>query len=279
MGVFFALPHACPTLYDKANKSPLARLARFMYELVQLVFSSVLDKSDIERAEYLGHELLQAVPVIFPDFGQKPKFHYSFAHIGTTLQRHGPSPFWSGFAFESRLGDLKRACLLVSNNHGVAARGGDLALEMFAVQTRSSQLAGPIVPLIDWIMSLDFSFGSDASTGMDSIRRYFRDRDISLTGVEPVRSAKRYEGACCAFNSASFLSLSHCERGVDSPDIVYVENMCQILGIYTSSSYSYIYIYIYIATCCCCCCCIAVVVVAMQLLIAVICCMSLLLLA
>lgn len=242
IGVFFALPHAYPTLFADANKSPLAVFARFMYELVQLVLSTVLDKTDIERAEYLGHELLQAVPALFSDFGQKPKFHYGLAHIGTTLERHGPTPCWSGFAFESRLGDLKRACLLVANNRGVAARGADLALEMFALRTRATRLVGSISPLTDWLVSLDLNFGRRDSghwDGVETVAEYLVGQRIPLCGTELVREAQRYEGACCAFNRESFLVLEPHAHALDSREVVYVHSMCQILGMTVSIALQY----------------------------------------
>lgn len=126
MGVFFCLPLVLPSLFDTASELSLPMFAVRLYELMQIVLSSVVDDQDITRVEELGAWLLAKVPVVFPDFGNKPKFHYGLAHIGLSLRRHGPTPYWSSFAFESRLGELKRACLLVSNNHGVAHRGASL---------------------------------------------------------------------------------------------------------------------------------------------------------
>lgn len=106
-----------PSLFDSTNTSGLAAFLQALFELVQIVFSSVLDSVDLERADELAKRLLISVPTVFNE--TKPKYHYALGHIVLCLRRHGPSPFWSGFAFESRLGDLKRACLMVANNKGI----------------------------------------------------------------------------------------------------------------------------------------------------------------
>ena len=223
------LPFALPSLYRATNVTPLAVFARQLYELAQLVFSTVLDEDDLTRAEFLGHQLLSSVPSLFADFGQKPKFHYAFAHIGTTLRRHGPTPFWSSFGFESRLGDVKRACLLVANNHGVAQRGADIVLESFAVRTRTSRLAADATPLIDWLLA------AMIDTDVMSLREQLQRHD--LHGTEIVREAIRFEGLYAAFSRESFIVLppARAVRSIDDYEFVYVDRMCLITGMSIAS--------------------------------------------
>ena len=224
LGVFFVLPYVYPPLFSSSNESD-HMFAKRLYELAQIVFLSCIEDADVTRAEFLGHQLLAQVPVLFADFGQKPKFHYAFAHIGTTLRRHGPSPYWSSFSFESRLGDLKRACLLVANNHGVAQRGADLVLETFAVRTRACRLSGPPTVLVDFLMQ--------QTAVTDDMRQQLAAFERS--GAEMVRDVIRYEGSRAAFNRGSFVAMPHLtgdQRG--EWFYAYVSRMCRVLGAFIS---------------------------------------------
>lgn len=221
LGLFFALPYAYPRLFRKDNADGLAVFARYLYELTLIVFGTIVDADDVKRAGFLGNELLKRVPALFEDFGQKPKFHYAFAHIATTLSRHGPTPYWSSFSFESRLGDLKRACLLVANNHGVAQRGADIIMESFSVRTRGSRHTGCTGPLIEWLRQ-DVTMG-DADVA--DLREQLLQ--LELSGAELVREVVRFEGKYSAFNRDSIILL---RTSAGQDEYVYVRRMCSITG-------------------------------------------------
>lgn len=219
LGLFLALPMVKPVLFAATNKSALSDFAKKLYELVQVVFSAAFDEQDLSRAEFLSFELLKAVPTVFADFGDKPKFHYALGHIAETLRRHGPSPFWSSFALESRLGDLKRACLLVANNKGVAERGGNLTMEMFCLRRRASRFSRTAVPLSVWLMehcgsTVADTFGEE--TGLRQLQH------------QPVYDMTRFEGTFSAFERGSFISFHRCPLWTAKPSLVYVVRMSKL---------------------------------------------------
>ena len=196
MGLFLALPRALPDLFS--SDSTLSQFANKLFEVVQIVFSSVIEDADIARLESLCRFLLPRIPDVFTDFGNKPKFHYALGHCALMLQRHGPAAFWSSFAFESRLGDLKRACLLVANNTGVAQRGGDLVMEMFALRCNTAtRTTGFQMALVDWVCSHASCFS--AKLGAET-----RTLD-GLTFSTPVLNVDRFEGQHSAFERGCFL--------------------------------------------------------------------------
>lgn len=185
-----------PALFS--GSSPLCLFAQRLYEATQLVFSSVLDSDDIARLEMLCRLLLSEVPAIFPEFGDKPKFHYGFAHVVLCIQRHGPSPYWSSFAFESRLGDLKRACILVGNNKGVARRGGEMIFELFALKRKLCKLNGFVQPMLDWIRLYPA-----ATDPMVAAQRAGELEKLQL--ATPVIDVERFEGEKCAFSRGAVI--------------------------------------------------------------------------
>ena len=78
MGLFFCLPLAIAELYN--NDSLISQFAVRLFEVTQLMFTSVLERADIDRLDSLCRWLLPRVPDVFVDFGNKPKFHYALAH-------------------------------------------------------------------------------------------------------------------------------------------------------------------------------------------------------
>lgn len=199
-----------------------------LFELMQIVCSSVLDKHDISRAEHLAKQLLSQTPHIFVDFGNKPKFHYGLGHIALMLERHGPTPFWSSFAFESRLGDLKRACLLVANNKGVAQRGGDLAMEMFSLRNRRTEFCGCSLPLIDWACNKATEFATVIPSTL-ATEDAFRGLELH----SPVADVRRFEGFLSAFTVGAYIGLPVVEGPpyLAGCAIFHVRSMCLIQGI------------------------------------------------
>lgn len=192
-----------------------------LYELMQIVLSSVVDDQDITRVEELGAWLLAKVPVVFPDFGNKPKFHYGLAHIGLSLRRHGPTPYWSSFAFESRLGELKRACLLVSNNHGVAHRGASLALEMSLLGlVGGHHVVSSALPLFDWAVQ------KGGSVAM--LRTALDEEPVLLS--DTVEDVVRFEGTASAFSRGSVIvSFDFRSNPLLSGECLYeVHRMCRL---------------------------------------------------
>lgn len=226
IGMFFALPVVLPQLYDSANHSQLSVYARYLFELVQIVFSSSLEDADLQRADYLSTCLLQSTPVVFTDFGNKPKFHYALAHVATTLRRHGPSPYWSSFALESRLGDLKRACLLVANHKGVPKRGGDLIMEMYSLKRRSSVMKGTPRSLAQWVSECTNSSGHASPAAALS---HFPELS-AFSGGEAVCNLQRFESTAAAFSVNSFITRKHSPLRGSASAMFYVSDMCQVLS-------------------------------------------------
>ena len=229
MGLFFALPAVLPELFS--GQSQLSLFAVRLFELVQLVFASVLEADDVARMVALCKLLLPAVPDVFPaeNFGSKPKFHYGLGHIATCIERHGPSAFWSSFAFESRLGDLKRACLLVGNNKSVAARGGNIIYELFALSRRTSRCVGTPLPFIDWI-------NNTCDVAMKDARELMRTADeVGLPLATYVVDMERFEGLYSAFSRGAFV-VPYAYDSVpvlSSSHMFFVRRICGVQGPYT----------------------------------------------
>ena len=245
MGMFFALPIVMPDVFSVSN-SVLSSFAEGLYELMQIVFSSVLDDKDLERCLHLSQRLLVSVPSVFVDFGDKPKFHYGFAHIHMMLQRHGPTPFWSSFAFESRLGDLKKACLLVANNKSVWRRGGDLIMEMFALHQRQCVLNGTTMPLFDWACNRATACTRALSDALHT--------EPALRGLElqvPVIDVRRFEGLLSAFSTGAYVGKPSTKGPpyVTDGSIYLVTTMCLVQGVLILSCLSTL-LYMSVWLCC-----------------------------
>lgn len=191
VGLFFALPAVLPKLFEDRNKDVHALFAQKLYEVTQTAFSSVVDKTDLLRLKDLCIWLLAHVPAVFIDFGNKPKFHYAFAHTVLSLERHGPSPYWSSFAFEARLGELKRTCLLIGNNKSVALHGAKMAVEKFILELRVATEYKSAVPLGEWLE--------------DKCEVDFRASELGVVEGDKVADVDRFEGDLVSFSRGSFV--------------------------------------------------------------------------
>lgn len=144
------------------------------------------------------------------------------------LLRHGPSAYWSSFAFESRLGDLKRACLKVGNNLGVAQRGGDIVMEMFSVRCNSStRTSGFRVTLLDWVCRKVPQMAKHVSSAFPS---------GGLESATPVVNVERFEGRLCGFQRGAFL-VPYDFTAVPllaQPYLYHLIGMCRVEGTHDS---------------------------------------------